>query len=105
MHPAFSLLGLNRFSVFDFAVPSQTPPFVFTVGVAIALYAALATVALIVDRRALMVSSLAYLLFAMNSLFRATGALTLSAALSALIVGAGYCCVGLLAKAGAARCG
>jgi hypothetical protein len=89
VHPAFSLLGLNRFSLLDFAAPSQTPPFAVTVGVAIALYAALATVALIVDRRALMVSALAYLLFAMNSLFRATGALTLSAALSALIVGAG----------------
>jgi hypothetical protein len=43
---------------------------------------------LIVDRRALMVSSLAYLIYAMNALFHATGALTTSFALSALIVGA-----------------
>ena len=43
--------------------------------------------ALLIDRRALMVSSLAYFLYAMSHLFRATGALSLSLALAALAVG------------------
>ena len=39
-------------------------------------------------RRALMVSALAYVLYAMNAFFRGTGDLTISLALSALIAGA-----------------
>jgi hypothetical protein len=85
-HPAFSLLGLQRSAIF--AGAEHPPPLALGVGLALSLYAALAIVALIVDRRALMVSSLAYLIYAMNALFHATGALTTSFALSALIVGA-----------------
>ena len=55
---------------------------------AVAVYLLLAIVALIIDRRALMVSGLAYLLYAMNALFHSTGALSVSLALSALIAGA-----------------
>ena len=55
---------------------------------AVAIYLVLALVALVVDRRALMVSALAYLLYAMNVFLQATGALSVSLALSALIAGA-----------------
>ena len=76
VHPAFTLLG---FSVGDSAQPV----------LALAIYLALALVELIVDRRALMVSALIYLLYAMSTLLHATGAMTSSFALSALIAGAG----------------
>jgi hypothetical protein len=90
VHSAFSLLGLSSFSLFGVVAPdAPAAAGAWAALLALALYAALGLVALIVDRRALMVSSLAYLLFAMNSLFRATGALTISIALSALVVGVG----------------
>ncbi len=88
VHPAFSLLGLTRLSPFG-PDPATSPATVGAALLAFALYGLLGLIALIVDRRALMVSSLAYLLVAMDSLFRATGALTISVALSALFVGAG----------------
>ncbi len=46
-----------------------------------------AFVALAVDRRALLVSSLIYVLWAMYALFQATGAVELAAALTALVIG------------------
>ncbi len=53
----------------------------------IALYVVLALVALAIDRRALMVSALAYVLYALSSLFHSFGALTLNTALTALVLG------------------
>jgi hypothetical protein len=44
-------------------------------------------VALAIDRRALLVSALAYVLFAMNSLFETYGVVELNIALTALIIG------------------
>ena len=44
-------------------------------------------IALAVDRRALLVSSLAYVLFALDGLFRQAGAVSLSIALTALVIG------------------
>ncbi|WP_188054583.1 hypothetical protein [Sphingosinithalassobacter sp. CS137] len=75
-HPVFHMLG-----VFDGAIP---------VGMAllvVALYVAFAFVALAVDRRALLVSSLIYVLYAMYTLFNQSGAVELSAALTALVIG------------------
>ena len=90
VNPAFSLLGLSKLSLFGaFAGYATANAGAGSALAAFGLYAVLGVVALVVDRRALMVSSLAYLLVAMDSLFRATGALTLSIALSALVVGAG----------------
>jgi hypothetical protein len=89
VHPAFALLGVTAIGtarVIRTAGPD--PSALLSAGLAIAIYAALAIVALVVDRRALMVSGLLYLIYAMNAALRATGALTLSFALSALIVGA-----------------
>ena len=56
-------------------------------GVVIALYLAFAFVALAIDRRALLVSGLVYVLYAMFALFRSAGAVELSAAFTALFIG------------------
>jgi hypothetical protein len=76
VHPVFTLLGLNDGNA--------------TVGeglVVIALYVVLGLTALAVDRRALLVSALAYVLFAMQALFRQFGAVELNIALTALVIG------------------
>jgi hypothetical protein len=76
VHPVFTLLGLNDGNA--------------TIGeglVVILLYVALGLTALAVDRRALLVSALAYVLFAMQQLFREFGANELNVALTALIIG------------------
>jgi len=75
-HPVFQLLG-----VFGDAIS------VATALVVIALYLAFALVALAVDRRALLVSSLVYVLYAMYALFRSAGAIELSAAFTAFVIG------------------
>jgi hypothetical protein len=75
-HSVFQMLG-----VFGPAVS------VGTAAVVLALYVVFAFVALAVDRRALLVSSLAYVLYAMYALFTQAGAVELSAALTALVIG------------------
>jgi hypothetical protein len=76
VHPIFSLLGLTEGT----ASPLD--------GVAvILLYVVLGLVALAIDRRALLVSALAYVLYALNSLFETYGAVELSVALTALVIG------------------
>ncbi|WP_315761831.1 hypothetical protein [Sphingomonas sp. Y38-1Y] len=77
-HPIFHLLG-----VFEGPV---SPAIAVAV---LALYLAFAFVALAVDRRALLVSSLAYVLFALYELFRSAGAVELGAAFTGLIIGSG----------------
>lgn len=75
-HPVFHMLG-----VFDgnIGVPMAL--------LVIALYIGFALVALAVDRRALLVSSLIYVLWAMYALFEQTRAVELSAALTGLVIG------------------
>ncbi|HEY0629232.1 MAG TPA: hypothetical protein VGD23_07885 [Sphingomicrobium sp.] len=76
VHPVFTLLGLNDGTA--------------TIGeglVVIALYVALGLTALAIDRRALLVSALAYVLYALSELFKQVGAVELSIALTALIIG------------------
>jgi hypothetical protein len=95
VHPVFALLGFAGGSLFfPLAVladsaPSPGPQSLFSASVAVEIYVVLALVALIVDRRALMVSGLLYLIYAMNAALKAGGAPTMSFALSALVVGAG----------------
>ena len=75
-HPIFSLLGLNTGSV--------------TMGEAllvVGLYLLFGLTALAVDRRALLVSALAYVLYALTELFKQFGAVELNVALTALIIG------------------
>jgi len=53
----------------------------------LAIYLAFAAVALAIDRRALLVSALAYVLIALAQLFRSYGAIELNVALTALVIG------------------
>ena len=76
VHPVFTLLGLND----GHATIAEGL-------VVIALYIALGLTALAIDRRALLVSALAYVLFAMQQLFRQFGAVELNVALTALVIG------------------
>ncbi|MDE1466235.1 hypothetical protein [Aurantiacibacter sp. D1-12] len=76
-HPIFHWLGINDGS---------------TVGVAgavlvLVVYLAFGLVALAIDRRALLVSALAYVLFALSELFGEYGMVELSVALTALVIG------------------
>lgn len=75
-HPVFHMLGVfNENITLD------------TAAIVLALYFVFAFVALAVDRRALLVSSLAYVLFAMYSLFHTAGAVELAWAFTALVIG------------------
>ncbi|MES1975795.1 MAG: hypothetical protein V4472_25335 [Pseudomonadota bacterium] len=75
-HPVFQMLGVfNENITLD------------TAAIVLALYLVFAFVALAVDRRALLVSSLAYVLFAMYSLFHTAGAVELAWAFTALVIG------------------
>lgn len=76
VHPVFTLLGLN-----------DGHATIMEGLVVIALYVALGLTALAIDRRALLVSALAYVLFAMQQLFRQFGAVELNVALTALVIG------------------
>ena len=55
--------------------------------VVVALYIVLGITALAIDRRALLVSALAYVLFALQALFSKFGAVELNVALTALVIG------------------
>jgi hypothetical protein len=75
-HPIFTLLGLSSGSV-------STGEGLLVVG----LYVLFGVTALAVDRRALLVSALAYVLYALTELFKQFGAVELNVALTALIIG------------------
>jgi hypothetical protein len=75
-HPVFHMLG-----VFDGVIAPAMAALV------IALYIVFAAVALAVDRRALLVSSLIYVLWAMYTLFNQSATVELSASLTALVIG------------------
>ena len=78
VHPIFSLLGLTDGDA--------------TIGealIVLAVYVLLGITALAIDRRALLVSALAYVLFALISLFREFGAVELNIALAAFVIGSG----------------
>jgi hypothetical protein len=76
VHPIFSLLGVTDGS----ATPVQAI-------VVLMVYVALGVTALAIDRRALLVSALAYVLYALTSLVEQAGAVELSFAITALIIG------------------
>jgi hypothetical protein len=75
-HPIFALLGLTTGTVSAGGAATV-----------VLLYILFGLVALAVDRRALLVSALAYVLYALDSLFRDYGAVELSIAFTALIIG------------------
>ncbi len=76
VHPVFSAVAF-----------SDAPPSVIQGGVVLALYIAIALVSVAIDRRALMVSALAYVLYAFSSLLKIYGVVSLGFALTALCVG------------------
>jgi hypothetical protein len=76
VHPIFAMLGLTSGT----ASPGVA-------ALVLLIYLALGALALIIDRRALMVSALAYVLAAMGALFREFGAVSLNIAITALIIG------------------
>ncbi|WP_414902080.1 hypothetical protein ACMT1E_02620 [Sphingomonas flavalba] len=76
VHPVFQALG-----VLDNKATMVTGV------VVLLLYAAIGAVALAIDRRALMVSALAYVIAALSGLVRDLGAISLSTAITALIIG------------------
>ena len=76
VHPVFTLLGLNDGDA--------------TLGeglVVVLLYVVIGITALAIDRRALLVSALAYVLWALAELFERFGAVELNVALTAFIIG------------------
>ncbi len=86
VQPVFAWLGLapNWFiSISDTAVQPGIAQAVAAVGI----YAILALVALAIDRRAMLVSALIYVISAIIMLFRAAGSLGTDIALTALIIG------------------
>ena len=75
-HPIFTLMGLNNGAV-------NTGEALAVVG----LYVLFGLTALAIDRRALLVSALAYVLYALTELFKQFGAVELNVALTALVIG------------------
>jgi hypothetical protein len=75
-HPVFAMLGV---------LGGESGP--GRAAVVILLYIGFGLVALAVDRRALLVSSLFYVLYAMSSLFERFGAVSLNVALTGLVIG------------------
>ncbi|QDZ07119.1 hypothetical protein FPZ24_06170 [Sphingomonas panacisoli] len=75
-HPVFHMLG-----VFEGDIGAVQAVIVM------ALYVVFAIIALAIDRRALLVSSLAYVLYALSTLFHQAGAVELSMAFTALVIG------------------
>ncbi|MET1112405.1 MAG: hypothetical protein ABWX67_12860 [Allosphingosinicella sp.] len=78
VHPIFSLLGLTDG---DASIGEAL--------IVLGVYVLLGITALAIDRRALLVSALAYVLFALISLFREFGAVELNIALAAFVIGSG----------------
>ncbi len=76
-HPIFAMLGVTEGDNLGVGA---------AVGV-VAVYIGFGLVALAIDRRALLVSALAYVLFALTFLFREFGAVELNFALTALVIG------------------
>lgn len=76
VHPAFAMLGLLSGG----ATSAEAL-------LVLVLYIAMGIVALAIDRRALLVSALAYVLYALNLLFSEFGAVNLNVALTALVIG------------------
>lgn len=76
IHPLVVMFGLND--------PAMMPAEALAI---VAVYLVLTVVALAIDRRALLVSGLAYMIFALQSLFRQTGDVDLGFALTCLVIG------------------
>jgi MFS family permease len=76
-HPLFSWLGITDGEAVGAA----------SAVIVLAVYVAFGIVALTIDRRALLVSALAYVLYALTSLFQEFGMVELNVAVTALVIG------------------
>ena len=76
-HPLFTLLGVTDGGAISIGAALLV----------VAIYVAMGVIALAIDRRALLVSALAYVLYALTELFREFGAVELNVALTALVIG------------------
>ena len=76
-HPVFFLLGITRGDAISPAAGLLV----------LAIYVGFGLIALAVDRRALLVSALAYVLYALTQLFAQFGAVELNVALTAFVIG------------------
>ncbi len=76
VHPIFSILG-----IFDEHTGNET------ILIIVFLYVILSAISLIIDRRVFMVSSLAYVLYALNELFKTYGIQTNSFAITGIFIG------------------
>jgi len=77
VHPVFSMLGVTNGHADSLSAAA----------IAVAVYLGLAVVALGVDRRALLVSALVYVFYAISQLFEAAGTPGATGALAALVIG------------------
>ncbi len=89
VHPVFAMLGLANVGLIFLPRAGTEPLGLGAAALAVAIYVGLAGVALAIDRRALLVSSLFYVLYALSTLFRAAGSLSFSLGLTALVIGSG----------------
>lgn len=78
IHPAFATLGLLNMDAH-----------IERAFIVLALYLLLGMIALIIDRRALLVSALAYVLYAMSAVLKQFGAVSLGIAFTGLVIGSG----------------
>lgn len=76
-HPIFHLLGVTEGNDIGSGAAVMV----------VAIYVLFGLIALAIDRRALLVSALAYVLFALTQLFREFGAVELNVALTAFVIG------------------
>ncbi len=82
-HPLFYMVGITD---------GQSIGAAGALGV-LGIYIAMGLVAIAVDRRALLVSALAYVLVALTFLFREFGVVELNVAITALVIGSGLLCL------------
>lgn len=78
-HPVFALIGISDGDAFGVGAACGV----------LGVYLAFGMVALAIDRRALLVSALFYVLYALSTLFQEFGAVELGFALTALVIGSG----------------
>src|SRR3546814_19467072 len=77
VHPFFFLLGVTQGDDISTGAAAMV----------VGIYVLFGLIALAIDRRALLVSALAYVLFALTQLFRTFGAVELNVALTAFVIG------------------
>jgi MFS family permease len=94
VHPIFALLGFNFLGLGDGGGPQSS--IALLAALAVMIYACLGLVALVIDRRALLVSALAYVLAAVVYLFGEIGVKGVGFAVAALIIGSALLMVSAL---------